>query len=115
MTSDKITQIMLALLSLAWIGDFVRGLFQKNKVKAETDFTNAGATQVIVASTTTLLKPLQARIDELEAELRSAKKQANIVVRQLENATEENRRITAENRLISDENRRLRLRLGEVT
>lgn len=114
MTSDRITQIMLAVLSLAWIGDFVRGMFQRGKVKADTDLTNAGATQVIVASTTTLLKPLQERIDELEAELRTAKKEVNKLVTQLQASTAENRRVTQENRMVSDENRRLRARLGEV-
>ena len=114
MTSEKITTLLLAILSLAWIGDFVRGLFQRRKVKADSELSNANATQVIMATTTTLLKPLQTRINELEEELVQARKQANRLVQQLEDATEENRRITAENRMISDENRRLRLRLGEV-
>ena len=113
MSSELVTQILLAVLACAWIGDFIRGLFQKKQVDAAANLSDANATQVIVASTTTLLKPLQDRVNELEDELREAKKQATRLVRQLETATEENRRITAENRMISDENRRLRLRIGE--
>lgn len=114
MSSELITQLLLAVLACAWIGDFIRGLFQKKQVDAAANLSDANATQVIVASTTTLLKPLQDRVNELEAELTNARKEVRKLVVQLHNASDENTRITTENRLISDENRRLRLKLGEV-
>lgn len=114
MTSELLTQILLGLVGLAWIGDFVRGMFQRKKVKADTNLSDASATQVIVSSATVLLKPLQDRIHELEAEVVEMRKEINRGVKQLQKSTEENRRLTSENRMISDENRRLRARLGEV-
>lgn len=114
MSSELLTQILLAILTAAWIGDFVRGMFQKKKVHAETNLTDANATQVIVASTTTLLKPLQDRVNELEQELVVARREANKVVRKLQAANAENTRLTHENMAINAENRRLRARLGEV-
>lgn len=114
MSSELITQVLLAVLACAWIGDFIRGLFQKKQVDAAANLSDANATQVIVASTTTLLKPLQDRVNELEAELVNARKEVRKLVTQLHDSSEENSRITRENRMISDENRRLRLKLGEV-
>lgn len=114
MSSELITQVLLAVLACAWIGDFIRGLFQKKQVDAAANLSDANATQVIVASTTTLLKPLQDRVNELEAELVNARKEVRKLVTQLHDSSEENTRITRENRMISDENRRLRLKLGEV-
>jgi predicted RNase H-like nuclease (RuvC/YqgF family) len=105
MTSEIITQILLAILACAWIGDFIKGFYQRKKVQAETSHTEASATQVIVGTATTLVAPLAARIKELETEttilrtsLKEATAEADRLVRQLENATSENKRVTAENR-----------------
>lgn len=112
MTSELLTQILLALLGAAWVGDFINGLFQKKKVKADSNLSDANATQIIVASTTTLLAPLSARVKELETEvtvLRNAlseattesnilRNKAHEVVMQLESCSAENKRVTKENR-----------------
>jgi FtsZ-binding cell division protein ZapB len=115
MSSELLTQILLAILTAAWVGDLIRGLFQKKKVHAESNLADASATQVIVASTTTLLRPLQDRVNELEEELVTVRREANKLVKKLQAVNAENSRLTNENMSINAENRRLRARLGEIT
>lgn len=105
MSSELITQILLGLLGLAWIGDFVRGLFQKPKVKADANLSEANATQVLVGTATEMLEPLSKRVKEAEAEtvllrreVREARDEVSKLVSQLQECTAENKRITQENR-----------------
>lgn len=109
---DVIVKVLVVLLTGSYLVEIVRGIFQKKVVKSTAHLNDASATQVIVASTTTLLKPLQLRVDELEAELVEARKEAKKLVKSLQDATAENTRLTAENMAINAENRRLRLKLG---
>lgn len=121
MSSELVTQILLAVLACAWVGDFVRGLFQKKLVKADANKSEANATQVIVGTATTLVVPLSNRIKELETEttiLRNSLREANEeIARTTKLLNIANNRIeatTAENKRVTNENRRLRLQLGEV-
>jgi len=111
---DVIVKILVVLLTGSYLVEIVRGIFQKKVVKSTAGLNDANATQIIVASTTTLLKPLQTRVDELEAELVEARKEVRKLVKQLQETTAENTRITSENIAITAENRRLRLKLGEA-
>lgn len=119
MTSEQATQVAISLLACIWIGDFVRGLFQKRKVKADSNLSDANATKVIVGTATELLKPLSARVKEAEKEARelrqelrdarndatqcrqevsSARIEVSKLVTQLQECTAENKRVTIENR-----------------
>jgi septal ring factor EnvC (AmiA/AmiB activator) len=114
MTSETITTILLAILACAWLGDFVRGLFQRQTVKADANLSDANATQVIVTTATTMLEPLSARVKEAEGEaaklrqeLRDARSEVGKLISQLQECTAENKRVTAENKRL-----RLELRGG---
>lgn len=119
MTTDKMTVILLAILSCAWIGDFIRGQFQKRKIKSEANLSDANAVQVLVGSAATVVAPLKERVEELQKDLAEAKDEVDKLIIRLQEATAENQRITAENqritrenRVVTDENRRLRIALG---
>lgn len=119
MSIETLSTILLAFLSLAWIGDFVRGLFQRKKVNAEANLHDANAVQVIVGSAAAVVAPLKTRVDELQADLQEAKAEVDRLIAQLQKATaenqritNENQRITSENQVITSENRRLRIALG---
>ena len=119
MTSDLFTQILLGLLACAWMGDFVRGLFQRHKVKADTNLTDANATQIIVGSANALVQPLTNRLEEAEAEasllrkeIKEVRKEMQKAVDELKTARQENTRMREENTRITDENRRLRGIIG---
>jgi septal ring factor EnvC (AmiA/AmiB activator) len=111
---DAVVKILVVLLTGGYLVEIIKGLFQKRAVKSAAQLNDANATQVIVASTTTLLKPLQDRIQELEAELVEARQEAKKMVKEMKQVTAENTRLTSENMAINAENRRLRLKLGEV-
>jgi septal ring factor EnvC (AmiA/AmiB activator) len=112
MSSELITQILLGLLASIWIGDFVKGLFQKPKVKSDAKLSEANATQVLVGTATEMLEPLSRRVKEAEdeaknlrQELRAAREEVSKLVTQLQECTAENKRVTSENK-------RLRARLA---
>lgn len=105
MTSERVTQILIALLACIWIGDFVKGAFQRKKVKADAGLSDANATQIIVTTATTMLEPLSKRVKEAEdeatklrQELREARNEVSKLVSQLQESTAENKRVTTENR-----------------
>lgn len=119
MSSELVTQILLAVLASIWIGDFVKGIFQKPKVKADANLSEASATQVLVGTATEMLEPLSKRVREAEAEaaqlrqelreardeasscrsaVREAREEVSKLVSQLQEATAENKRVTLENR-----------------
>lgn len=119
MTTDKLTVLLLAILSCAWIGDFIKGQYEKKKIKAESNLNDANAVQVLVGSAAAVVAPLKTRVEELQADLREAKEEVDKLIVQLQAATAENQKITAENhritsenRRVTDENRRLRLIIG---
>lgn len=119
MTSEQLTQILIGILACVWIGDFIRGVFQKKKTGSEANLNDANAVQVIVGSAATVVAPLKERVEELQQDLTEAKGEVERLITQLQAATAENQRITventriiAENRQIVIENRRLRLALG---
>lgn len=122
MTTDKVVVILLALLSCAWIGDFIRGSFQRKKINSEANLSDANAVQVIVGSAAAVVAPLKTRVEELQADLITAKEEVDRLILQLHTATVENQkitlenqRITEENQRVTDENRRLRKIIGGVT
>lgn len=115
MTSDQLTQLLLGLLACAWVGDFVKGQFQKRKVKADSNLVDANATQIIVGSANALIQPLTNRLEEAEAEasllrkeIREVRKEMQLAVDELREARQENIRIREENTRVTTENRRLR-------
>jgi transcription antitermination factor NusA-like protein len=119
MTTDKLTIILLAILSCAWLGDFIKGTFDRKKIKADANLSDANAVQVLVGSAAAVVAPLKSRVEELQIELTEAKEQVDKLIEQLQKATAENQkvvtenqRITAENKRVTDENRRLRLIIG---
>ena len=66
MGSELVNQILLGLLASIWIGDFVKGIFQKGIVKANANLSDANATQVLVGTATEMLEPLSRRVKEAE-------------------------------------------------
>lgn len=119
MATDKLTIILLAILSCAWIGDFIKGILEKKKVKAEANLHDANAVQVLVGSAAAVVAPLKTRVEELQADLKEAKQEVDRLILQLQTATAENQkitnenhRITQENKRVTDENRRLRSIIG---
>lgn len=125
MSSELVTQILLGLLASIWIGDFVKGIFQKGIVKANANLSDANATQVLVGTATEMLEPLSRRVKEAEAEtaqlrkeLKDARDEAHSCSREVKIAREEVSRLvsqlqeaTAENKRVTLENRKLRARL----
>lgn len=107
MSTDKVTVILLAVLACAWIGDFVRGIFQRRKIKAEAALSDANADKIVVGTAVTLLAPLRQRVGELEAEVKEARAEVQKLVRQLHAATLENQRVTNENQRITGENQEI--------
>jgi hypothetical protein len=107
MTSDKIVVILLGLLTCAWIGDLIKGFYQRRKVQADSNLSDANATKVIIGTAATLLSPLKTRVEELEAEVAEAKSEVRKLVKQLQDATAENQRITFENQRVTEENKRV--------
>jgi cell shape-determining protein MreC len=112
MTSELATQLLLAALACAWIGDFIRGFTQRKKTKAETELTDANATQVIVGSATTLVEPLANRIKELNAEVVTLREELTRTRQLLRTANNRLEKSTAENERVTAENFRLRTQLG---
>jgi septal ring factor EnvC (AmiA/AmiB activator) len=119
MTTDRLTLVLIAVLSCVWIGDFIKGWYQKRKVKADANLTDANAVQVIVGSAAAVVQPLKDRVEELQRDLKDAKTEVDKLIDQLQKATAENQRITlenqritAENRQVVNENRQLRIALA---
>lgn len=126
MSSELVTQILLGLLASIWIGDFIKGIYQKPKVKADANVSDANATQILVGTATEMLEPLSKRVREAEAEaaqlrkeLRDAKDDASRCSAEVRVAREEVsklvtqlRECTAENKRVTLENRNLRARLA---
>jgi uncharacterized protein (DUF3084 family) len=121
-TSETITTVLLGFLSLAWIGDLIRGMFQRKKVQSETQVDEANATQILIAGANTLVTPLTNRLREAEdeatllrRELQAVRKELQTTLQELNDARTELKMERAENRRVSNENRRLRAQLSNGT
>jgi ABC-type phosphate transport system auxiliary subunit len=104
---NTVTTVLLGFLSLAWIGDFVRGMFQRRKVQADSNLSDANAVQVIVGSAAAVVAPLKTRVEELQKDLAEAKTEVDKLIVQLQKATAENQKVTLENQRITTENQRI--------
>lgn len=119
MNTDKLTVILLAVLSCVWIGDFINGLFQKRKVKADSQLSEANATNILIAGANSLVTPLTNRLKEAEDEATLLRRELQQIRTELQNtmvelqeSRAELRKERAENRRVTTENRTLRAQLA---
>lgn len=114
MTSERVTQFLLAFIAAGWLGDIVRGYYQNKKIKANQGVTDANATQIIITSATTMLEPLTRRVKQAETDAESLRKDLIEARREVAKLVAQLQESTAENKRVTSENRRLRVRLGEI-
>jgi uncharacterized protein (DUF3084 family) len=115
MTEDRIVLILIAILGCAWIADLVKGWFQRRKVQADSEVSEAKATQVLIAGANLLVTPLTNRLREAEdeatllrRELQGVRQELAATMTELHEARNELIAERAENKKVTTENRKLR-------
>lgn len=114
MTSERITQFLLAIIAAGWVGDMIKGYYQNKKIKANQVMTDASATQIIITSATSMLEPLTKRVKQAETDAESLRKDLIEARREVAKLVAQLQESTAENKRVTNENLRLRVRLGEI-
>lgn len=120
MTTDKLTLVLIAIFGSVWLGDTVKGLFQRRKVAADSNVTEANATQILIAGANSLVTPLTNRLKEAEDEAVQLRRELQAVREELQNSLQELtsarydlQQERAENRRVTQENRKLRNLLAD--